>query len=247
MEYEYVFDKDNIYAWAGSVDAEYYPGTTRIAVICLKWFAKFLIPDYCEEPNLPDLSTKPEIEIYTPEQQAEIMAWARSTKAPMKRQKRELLVALGFGAGLRSRELSALRVQDIEIDEQGVLIHSDGRVIPMVEKWTGPVRSFMAQWDGEDTSQWVISPRAKHRLSLTKAQLIEFDGGFEVHYRKIRATWIVEALQAYVPESVLLHTLGMVTLQKYLHLAPPDYSDPLRMRELFHRNEKRSRGGLRAV
>src|SRR5690606_35505751 len=70
-----------------------------------------------------------------------LLSWANTQTSPARRTDARTLLALGFGAGLATRELLSLRIEDVFIttEQVQVMVWDDRpRLVPVLSEWETP-------------------------------------------------------------------------------------------------------------
>ena len=170
---------------------------------------------------------------YTPEQVAELVAWAATQGTAVRRHDARTMLALGLGAGLAARELLEVQTTDVIIDTdssvpQARIIVWQGRtrVVPVLPHWVAPLIRSLSE---VPAGGWVF--RSGRRAS-TPGQITDFltrsRSPLDVRPVRMRATWLVDHLTQGTPASEILHISGLKNYAALDHLAPfvitPDHS-----------------------
>jgi integrase len=138
--------------------------------------------------------TKP----YSDPEVAALYSWATSQGTEHRRRDAIALLALGLGAGLASRELLGVRVQDLDT--------RTGRIQVIV--WEGRPRVVPLHPD-----DWLFRPG---RLSASSGQVTDFllraRTDLDVRPSRMRATWLVDQLLRGTPPQELLRIAGLKNL-----------------------------------
>ncbi|MGI8985161.1 MAG: hypothetical protein ACR2HM_11645 [Acidimicrobiales bacterium] len=149
----------------------------------------------------------------TPYTAAEELAWRvvmRNQATELRRENGEVLLALGFGAGLATEDITLLHGHHIVQFRQGVEIHVPGRrarVVPVFTEWAdillaaakrvGDERLFLPNRDGH----------TRNLVSNFVAKLQE--GSPVLSAQRMRATWIVRLLNAGTKANVMTTVAGV--------------------------------------
>ena len=149
---------------------------------------------------------------YTLREQAAFLSWARTQGTPLRRANAEVLLALGFGAGLSNEELIRVRLRDLEVTNFGTTVHVTGkrvRDVPLREEWAPLLPRHI-----NDTDEWAFLPGRRYRsANLTGLFVTKSDGRPTLLVRRMRATWIVHHLNRGSPTIPLLAAAGLRTLE----------------------------------
>ncbi|WP_146184905.1 hypothetical protein [Agromyces badenianii] len=161
---------------------------------------------------------------YTLQEQAAFLSWARSQGTLLRRTNAEVLLALGFGAGLSNEELIRVRRRDLDVSDAGTTVHVAGtreRDVPFLEQWA----TLLTQLQVAGSDEWVFLPGRRYRsANLTGLFVMKSDGRPTLLVRRMRASWIVHHLNRGTPILPLLTAAGLRTLEpvdRFLpHAAP---------------------------
>lgn len=157
-----------------------------------------------------------------PYNEAEITAlagWADGQRTPGRRIKAKVLLALCLGGGLYSHEVARLRVRDIEVDDEGVVLHVRGpnpRDVPVMARWEAILIELKAN---VPDSEYAFSPgRTNRKTSVIHGfvQSTNMDGVRDWPTpQRMRAAWIVDHIRAGVPAAVLARAAGITNLRSF--------------------------------
>ncbi len=148
---------------------------------------------------------------YTAAEIAALRSWASAQGSAVRRRDAAVLLALGFGAGLPTRELLSVRTPDIDVrgDEIHILVWSGRpRLVPVLPAWQSGLRQAIQEL-GDD--QWVFRVG---RTGVRSAQVTDFlhrghTTELDVRPARMRTTWLVGHLQAGTPPRDLLRNAGL--------------------------------------
>jgi integrase len=161
----------------------------------------------------------------------ELVAWAQQQSNERTRKDAYALIGFCGGAGLRGRELAALRYSDVEVTDQGIFITVDGdypRRIAVRPEWERYIHLSLTV-DAEPDS-FVAVPHAK--TELRERMLANFGRRAQGHApraARLRVTWVVHYLDI-LPLGALLKAAGYKTpasLRRYVDLAATPEDDSL--------------------
>ena len=168
---------------------------------------------------------------------AALKSWARSQRTVARLRSAECLLALGIGAGLSGKEIIATRIDDIEPDELGVLIHVRGhrpRIVPVLRQWE---RALVEQTETARGAGWAFRKgQAGDNPNLISDFVSRSRGKIDLQARRMRTTWIVAHLDAHTPPFMLLRAAGMQSLEALNRFA--QYAAP----QTFERQREALRG-----
>lgn len=148
-----------------------------------------------DDPNQEAIWPAPPKGLYTEADKTAFASSARARGTARTRGNMQIVVALGFGAGLRGDEIALAKVEDIEIADKGntaqVRIHGKhSRLVPIHARWIPTLQAgLQGRTDGyalrgyryEKTPTWIIT---WHHVAAPE----------EPHPspQRMRSTWIVE-------------------------------------------------------
>ncbi|WP_216892059.1 hypothetical protein [Nocardia alni] len=169
---------------------------------------------------------------YTRADVASLKAWAYGQPTAAARTQADVLLALGLGAGCTAADIAALVVDDIVVDEQGVLVQLAGerpREVPVLFDYERPLAGVVEA--GHPPGTPVFLPGRRRSKNLITGFTSRGGGEPGPNTHRMRSTWIVEHLVADVPIAVLMKAAGVDTVQgltRYLAHIPD--TDALRAR-----------------
>ncbi|AVL97600.1 MULTISPECIES: hypothetical protein [unclassified Microbacterium] len=142
---------------------------------------------------------------------AALRSWAGAQGSTVRRRDAAALLAMGFGAGLATRELLSVRTGDIDVrgDDVHILVWSGRpRLVPVLPAWQPALREAIEEL-GDD--QWVFRIG---RTGVRSAQVTDFlhrghKTELDVRPARMRTTWLLTHLQARTPPGELLRIAGL--------------------------------------
>ncbi|WP_443469870.1 hypothetical protein [Microbacterium sp. A196] len=151
---------------------------------------------------------------YTPSEVAALRSWANSQGSSTRRQDASVLLALGFGAGLATRELLALRVSDVDVrpDSVHVLVWDKRpRLVPILPVWETALREAVRD---AAPSEWLFR---RGRTGVRPGQVTDFlhrghTTELDVRPARMRTTWMLTHLHSGTPPRELLRIAGLENL-----------------------------------
>lgn len=174
----------------------------------LRRLSEALVPDLGEAAKERALGKSRRVAPYDPDEVVELRAWARALP-PSIAASAERLLALGFGAGLQGSEIGQLERGDIILGE-GVTVHVRGvkpRDVPVLAEWEGALDRYVRAGPRE-RYVFRVGRQTAHRNAVTN--FVEKHGGeLQLQARRMRATWIVQHLNAGTPITLLLPAAGL--------------------------------------
>lgn len=143
---------------------------------------------------------------------AALRSWARAQGSAVRRRDASALLAMGFGAGLATRELLSVRAEDVDVrggDDMHILVWSRRpRLVPVLPAWQPGLREALSE---RDQNQWVFRVG---RTGVRPAQVTDFlhrghTTELDVRPARMRTTWLLTHLQAGTPPGDLLRIAGL--------------------------------------
>jgi integrase len=164
---------------------------------------------------------------YTDAEMDRFRLWADGQRTELLRQKARTMVALMAGAGLSPVEAITLRVKDVHIDSEGVLLTVGGekaRRVAVLATWEQLLIDALA---GRPATAFVWgSPERRVHANLI-GEFTSSTSGLPPTSHRLRATWIVTHLTLGTPLKALFRAGGIAkldNLDQYL-LYVPDRDD----------------------
>lgn len=234
MRADVVFSRQAIDMYVTLENRKKSEGTRRNYRAMLMRISEVVVPEEHPDPLTP-LSRKRIASPYTVAEMANFRKWAAAQAYGPKRYRAMLMLVLCAGAGLRSSDISSLYAADILIDDRGVLINVHGtnpRVVPLRREWESWMVALLEQAPA-DEPLWG-KPNRTDKSNLLSS-FTQYTVGTFPRSDRLRATWIVEHLQAGTPIKELFRAAGlekMENLPRYLEyvssLEVDDYRAALR-------------------
>jgi integrase len=141
---------------------------------------------------------------------AALISWAAAQPSGDRHSSAAALLALGIGAGLASREIAELRIGDIVIDDEGVVVDVVGdraRRVPVLREWESALVDRVA---GREPDDWAFREGQEGgNRNLVSDFVARTYGGFGPQARRMHATWIVAHLEMGTPLVPLLNAAGL--------------------------------------
>jgi integrase len=159
---------------------------------------------------------------YTPSEIAALRSWANSQGSSTRRQDAAVLLALGFGGGLATRELLALRVSDVDVRPHSVHVlvwDRRPRLVPILPAWDSALRGAVGD---ADPDVWLFR---RGRTGVRPGQVTDFlhrghTTELDVRPARMRTTWMLTHLQSGTPPRELLRIAGLENLAALDRLTP---------------------------
>ncbi|KQQ92547.1 hypothetical protein ASF62_11875 [Leifsonia sp. Leaf325] len=138
------------------------------------------------------------------------------------------LLALGAGAGLRASEMHRVRVGDVDREGSDVVVVVTGgthpRRVPVRSDWVKVLNDCIGDRSADEYLAWENQARTESSLTRGIAERTGF--GPNPDPLRLRATWLVNLLNASIPLNLLLAVSGYsstTALQPFLNaMAPTD-------------------------
>ena len=162
---------------------------------------------------------------YTVRDLAELRSWADGQHTVTRIRDAKVLLALGAGAGLRTEDLVRVTVNDVQVDDLGVLINVHGRrprSVPVLAEWEEPIKTAVNSIPmgkplfGEGRTSYNNNAVSNFLSRTTGA-------GLKPSLARLRITWIVHHLTLGTPIVLLMQAAGIATLDafdRYLDFVP---------------------------
>ncbi|WP_448711957.1 hypothetical protein [Microbacterium profundi] len=168
---------------------------------------------------------------YTLSEIAVLRSWSSSQGSSTRRQDASVLLALGFGGGLATRELLALRVSDVDARPDGVHVlvwEKRPRLVPVLPVWETALRDAVRDAAAGD---WLFR---RGRTGVRPGQVTDFlhrghTTELDVRPARMRTTWMLTHLQAGTPPRELLRIAGLenlAALDRLTRFLPARASNP---------------------
>jgi hypothetical protein len=148
----------------------------------------------------------------TPYTEAEELAWrtlVRNQATKLRRENGEVLLALGFGAGLATEDIAVLTGDHIVRVPDGVEIAVRGRrarVVPVLPEWE---ETLLAAADRVGSQRLFLPNRDGHTRNLVSNFVAKLDDKNRLSVQRMRATWIVRLLNGGIKANVMMTMAGV--------------------------------------
>ncbi len=249
MDVEQILDVEVI-AHVSKYGMTTYSTTTRSSARSrLLWIADVLAPTHKKVSRLERFGRNPARAPYTYDEVKMLRDWAASQNTVYFKHAAWCMLAFGFGAGIRARELMGLRKNDVVEDDHGVLVHIRSgdapRVVPMIAEWedyalvladavADGAYVFKSERDREDTGLVGFSTfRSKNKPACG------------VQFTRMRHTWLVSHLNAGVPYTSLMDAAGVKGFTAFDRLIP--FLDDIKATDVREHYNTESRERKRAA
>lgn len=142
-----------------------------------------------------------------------------------------VLLALGLGAGLATRELLAVRSTDFDWRDEVLHVtvwDSRSRLVPVLPHWTAPLLDVLNE---NEPDRWAFRPG---RQGVRAAQVTDFlhrgqQTALDVRPARMRTTWLLAHLRAGTAPRDLLRIAGLenlAALDRITQFLPPHPEPP---------------------
>jgi len=159
---------------------------------------------------------------YSAKELVSLRNWASSQSTSFRRTNAAVLLALGAGTGLSASEIGELRVQQIELRDEGVTVAVAGerkRRVPVRRGWEAALIDRV-----RTSSPDSYAFRENHTANYPNliSSFVVRSGTMQVRptSQRLRATWIVHHLSAGVPVVTLMRAAGVESLEAFTRYVP---------------------------
>jgi hypothetical protein len=206
-------------------------GNLRAELIAM---ARILLPNDLALVRLTPLYKSTPIAPYSEAEIANLCSWARGQNTTRRRHDAAVMVYAGLGAGLKDAELRELRVQDVVIDEEGVMLFVRGpheRVVPVLHRWEDRFAEFVDYVGGPD--RYLFRPNVRRTGQLVSGSFVAYSTRTAVQptLQRMRVTWIVHHLASQTPLPGLMLAAGITSLEsmrRYMRYLPNPAAEEFR-------------------
>lgn len=160
---------------------------------------------------------------YTTNEVAQLETWARLQRNAETARSARVLIALGVGAGLPTRELGGVRAVDILDDGTRVrVVGAAARIVPVADDWADELNELSTL--APEGSTLLFHPgvaRSKNFVTIFVSRCI--GAGIRPTTQRMRSTWLVNRLAEGTPMQDLLYAAGlksMDALTRYQRFLP---------------------------
>lgn len=219
----------NIYSTTANPDVS--EGTRRNYRSLLNRISEVVLPEEHPETYTPLTRKRDTAKPYTAAEMEGFRRWAGEQLTQLKRDRAMLMLTLCAGAGVRSGELQFLRHEDIQVDEHGILVHVEGRQVPLLGEWENWMLVLLERRPTDDILWGPINRRNTSNLT---SNFTENSYGKPPRADRLRNTWQTHHLAAGVPMKDFLRATGVEKLQQlHLLLEPIPLRDEDDYRRIF--------------
>ena len=227
LEVSVVFDRDIIGEACERAFPSLTTGTLATRRSALLFVAQRVLPQGQRTARLKPLRDDKVAMPYDETEQLALRSWARGQTTPVRRRDCHTILALGLGAGLPAPDILRLRVRDIHVDPQGVLLRvSDSkfpREVPVLWRWEQPLVDLVETREPEDLALGVARTTTNpNYLNYTISRTAP-EAGLRPNSERLRNTWLLHHLASGTPLGPLSVAAGLETFrtfEKLAHLLP---------------------------
>lgn len=224
LERDIVFRRETIGNFIATGATEYRPAARGNLRSQLLRMSEVLLPQHQIRklrPLPPSDPTRP----YSMQQVALLRVWADTESTPARIANANVLLALGLGAGLTASEIGTVRVEDLEIDEFGVVVHVLGdreREVPVLQVWETALRRRALTLEQDRfvfrENHGKFYPNLVSNF-VARSHVL----GPLPQTQRMRTTWVVGHLERGTPVRVLMRAAGVESLEaftRYIEFVP---------------------------
>lgn len=156
---------------------------------------------------------------YSPSEIAALHSWALTRSTAQRRRDAMILLVLGLGAGLATRELLAVKTGDLDLGAMSVTVSaSRPRVVPIATPWQA---SLVRLAGNLQAPGWAFRPG---RQGINPRQVTDFldrsGARRDIRPSRMRATWLLGHLEAGTAPRELLRISGLRNLAALDRITP---------------------------
>lgn len=209
LEVEVVFSPAVIDRFAAQGLPQYTKAGRNTMRSRLRRMADVLLGDNREPDRERPMGNSTAVRPYSAAEVAALYSWATGQPDGERYSSAMTLLALGLGAGLTGSEIATLKIGDIQVDDEGVVVHVGGtrpREVPVLREWEGALVERAA---GREAGSWAFREgREGRNRNLVTDFAARSYGEVGLQARRMRATWIVHHLEAGTQLPALLAAAG---------------------------------------
>jgi integrase len=154
-----------------------------------------------------------------------LRSWALCQSTTARRANADVLLALGLGAGLSASEIGNVRVCDIAVDDEGVILNVTGtrsRSVPVLRAWE---RALIERTLTLRPDQWAFRENHTENYPNLISNFVARSGTSTVlpQSQRLRSTWLVGHLTNGTPVIPLMQAAGVESLEaltRYVRFVP---------------------------
>lgn len=227
-----IFRRDVIANYVATGANEYKPAGRGNLRSQLLRMAEILLPETAQR-RLPPIPASDPTRPYRAAEIQSLRAWAEWQSTSARRANARTLLALGLGAGLSAVEIGTLRVDDMQVDDLGVLIHVRAertRDVPVLRDWEQDliVRTKLlapGSWAFRENHNEFYPNLISNFVNRSKVTVVRPQA------QRMRTTWLLTHLAAGTPLRPLMAAAGIQSLSalnRYLGFLPLPQLDEVR-------------------
>lgn len=224
LQADVIFSRQAIDLYSTDIRSGRSEGTRRNYRAMLMRVSEAVAPEEHPETMTP-LPRKRIAAPYTDEEVAQFRLWAIGQVTAEKRRRAMLILILCAGAGMKSHDIAGIYPADVTADGHGVMVNVRGtnpRMVPLRREWEDWVVAILEQVPA-DVPLWG-TPNQTRESNLISS-FTQYTVGARPRGDRLRATWIVQQLQAGAPIRELTKALGVRKFENLPHYL--DYVEPL--------------------
>lgn len=187
--------------------------------------AEVLLDEHLVQHRLRPLPPADAAKPYKPNEMVALRGWARAQTTPQRRVNGAVLLAFGFGAGLSAQEIGDVRVGDIVVDGDDVLVDirlGRPRIVPVLWTWDAALRERVRT---SPPDSWAF--RENHTINYANliSNFVARSGTWDVlpQTQRMRSTWLVHHMAVGTPVVTLMRAAGVQSLEaltRYVKFVP---------------------------
>lgn len=165
--------------------------------------------------TLPQLTASTSTTPYSLADQARLRTWAELQGSASIRASLRALLALGFGAGLLTRELCEVRAADVAGGGEVVRVLGDrARAVPVDSRWRREL-DLLAR-EAASSSDSLFRPGVGYTRNTVVDIVRRAQGSTVVTTQRMRASWVVDRLTEGLPMQQLVAAAGVKSLDAFV-------------------------------
>lgn len=223
LDIEHLLTNNNIHYFCTRVlesDDDRFRATRRAT---LNRLGRSLNPKF-DARGSAGLGFKRPLEALSPAEEGRIPDWINTQSTCERKRNCGVAVALTLGAGLRTSEVGRLKLHDLDVTEDGIVVKPYGhngagpRETVVRARWED---TLLAALDGLEPDDYVYRP---NRDTFYPQQVTDYikrcttDTLSAPDLRRLRNTWIRDMIFAGVPVDIICDAAGVSSLQQFDHL-----------------------------
>lgn len=223
LERSVVFYRDVIARYAAVGCDRLTPASRGNVRSRLLRMSEILLPPDKRVSRLAPLPPATAAQPYSRSEITALRGWASGQNTTLRTEVAHVLLTLGLGCGLAAQEIAGVRIGDVTVDDQGVLVRVTGkraRTVPVLAEWE-PVLANLKDTTAP-VDKFLLIP---NRVATSKNLITGFvnkSAGTQLRpqTQRMRATWVVAHLTAGTPVRALLEAAGVDSLEAFTRFVP---------------------------